>query len=182
MPEENAPVGKKSPTTLIVVIVIIVVILLGGGYAAQRYFARKAADKIAESVLNNATGGNTSVKSSDNGVSVKDNNGSTLSGGDKATWPDSVPSTVPKFKYGTLYVASGDTTNESWTMMYQNVTDTSAATKYLAELATSGWKQTQSYDGGSVVTRMLEQGNYLLTISVDSGAKTAQISVTKKVS
>lgn len=173
--------GGKSSNKVIIIIVVIVVVLGIIGYAAQRYFAKRLAEKTAESIISNATGGKVSVDSSGNGGVTINSNGSTLSTGSKSTWPATMPASVPEFTYGTISSSStsSDVTYKSWSVTFESAT-TDAFTKYAAAVVAKGWSQTYSADGDGVSTRFYDTADYTMTFSVDTVNKTASVSVTAK--
>jgi hypothetical protein len=171
----SAPAGgKKSNSTTIIIIVVVVVVILGvGGYLLQNYLARKT----AESILSSTTGSAVSV--SDNGVSVSSGS-ATVATGDKATWPSTMPSDVPKFGSGNILGVTTDTTTGYWTVTYENCTDSAAGTKYVAALIAAGWTQTATYDANNSIVRSMEKGQYILNLTFSSQDKGANITVQKE--
>ena len=185
-PAQSAPAstssgGKGGGSKLIIIIVIIVVVLGAAGYFARNYLVKKAAEKTAESILSTATGGKVSVDSSDNGGVTINSNGSTLSTGSKSSWPATMPTSVPEFKYGTISSSStsNDSTYKAWSAGYTDITS-DALTKYDTQLLANSWTQTYSADADTNSTRMYDSTSYSLSVIVDSAGKTATISVTAK--
>lgn len=173
--------GGKSNNKVIIIIVVVVVVLGIIGYAAQRYFARKVAEKSVESLLSDATGGKVSVDSSDNGGVTINSNGSSVSTGSKSTWPATMPAIVPEFTYGTITASStsSDESYKAWSASYETVTS-DALTKYSDAVSAKGWAQTYSADGDGSASRFYDTDAYTLTLIINSTDKTAVISVSAK--
>jgi len=174
-----ATAGKKNSTTLIVIIVVVLVVLGGIGYAAQRFFARKVAENIVEKSLESATGGKVDINSSNGGVTISDDSGTTSSGSN-AKWPATMPSDVPEFKSGTMSYSSASTTEgyEGWNVMYSGVT-TANATAYFTTLTGKGWTQTDATDSSVVTNRIFEKGTYRLVFTLTPSTSDATITVSK---
>ena len=170
--------GGKSSNKVILIIVIVVVVLGIIGYAAERFIARKIADKAASTIISSATGGKVSVDSSDNGGVSVNSNGDTISSGTKAVWPVNMPSSVPKFTYGTIsYSSSSDTADyKAWSAMFTDITS-DAGTKYATALTTNGYTQTEVINNNGVSITTYENDTYRVSVTIDDSNKEATVSV-----
>lgn len=168
----TAPTGKNNSTKLIVIVVIVLVILSGIGYAAQRFFARKTAENIVE----NATG--LDVSTSNNGGVTMSNGDDTISTGDKAKWPSTMPSDVPEFKSGTIAYSSASASDDykGWSVTYSDVTAANA-TSYFTALTGKGWAQTDSVESSLVTNKTFEKGTLQLNFTLDLSSNGATIAV-----
>lgn len=172
--------GGTGSNKTVTRIVIAVVILSAIGYVAQGFFARKFAEKTIESVYENATGGDVDVDSSgDGGVSINSGD-DTIATGSKASWPTTMPSSVPEFSYGTIAYNS-TTDNEdykSWSVTYSAVS-AGADSKYADDLTAKGWKKTDSVETSLMTNKTFELDGYRLNYTVDTSSAAATLTVYK---
>ena len=170
--------GGKGGSKVVIIIVIVVVVLGIIGYAAERYIAKKIADKAASTIISSATGGKVSVDSSGNGGVSVNSNGDSISSGSKAVWPVNMPSSVPKFTYGTIsYSSSSDTADyKAWSAMFTDVT-TDAGTKYANALTANGYAQTEVINNNDVSITTYENDTYRVSVTIDTSNKEATVSV-----
>jgi hypothetical protein len=176
----SAIAGKNNSTKLIVIIVIVLIVLGAIGYATQQYFARKVAENIVEKSLESATGGKVDINSSDGGVTVSNDSGTT-STGSNAKWPTSMPSDVPEFKSGTIAYSSASTSDDykGWNVTYSDVT-VANATAYFTTLTGKGWAQTDSVESSLMTNKTFEKGTLRLNFTLDPSSNGATIVVSYK--
>lgn len=134
---------KKSGWLIIGI--VVVVLLVGMGLVMRMvgsFVARKASDKIAETVVKSATGGNVDINSSNGSVSVNTKDGSATFGNNNSL-PKDFPSDIPTPKTGTIsgsYSANGSS-GQGYTVAY-TLTTAQAATansNYQAQLKAAGY-------------------------------------------
>jgi len=105
-------------------------------------------------------------------------NGDSVSSGNQAKWPTTMPSSIPEFKYGTIsYSSSTDTADyKAWSAMFTNVSASDGA-KYTAEVLAKGFVQTDTMTTNGITVTSYENGTYRLTLSLDSGSNGATVDV-----
>jgi len=183
-PAQNAPAsgGGKSGSSKVIIIVVVIIVVLGViGYAAQRYFARKLADKTASSLLGAATGGKVSVDSNENGGVSINSNGDTAATGSKAVWPKTMPTDVPEYKAGTITYSSSssDSSSKSWVADFSGASE-SSFTSYQAEIVAKAWSETDRMTSGQSTSVSYENTTYRLSVTFDSEQKTLGVTVYNK--
>lgn len=134
---------KKSG---LVIIGVIVVLLIGLGIAARMFstfVARKASDKIAETVVKTATGGNVDINSSNGSVRFNSNDGNATFNTTNSL-PQGFPSDVPTPSVGTITGSfSGNSNNKQSYSVNYSLTAAQAATAgndYKAKLVAAGYE------------------------------------------
>jgi hypothetical protein len=186
-PEETKPAEKpaeeaqpkKSNKTLIIVLVIVgvIIVLSGIGYYAMSKFL---GNKLAEGILETATGGQVDVNTKSGDVTIKSDDGTTQFGStDK--WPSDMPSVVPEFKYGTLKYASkvDSADSKGWNVIYESVKSTATAS-YKNDLTSKGWTNLQDMLTGEWDTFSAENGEWVITVMVDNTQNQATLTVAQK--
>jgi len=169
----NKKSSSKTTTTAIVIVVAVLVVLGLAGYFLQKLVFQKTGEKIAESILEGATGGDVDVTSNGEGISVSNEDGS-LDIGKNASWPSDMPSDVVEFKGGDIEMA--DKYDSTWTVSISNASSQEISA-YIEDLKSSGWDQSEaSFDTGSASMTQLSNGKYNISI-IDNGDGTASITV-----
>lgn len=168
---------KSSSSTLIIVIVIVVVVLGVGGYLVSRWIAHRAADAVTGGILSAATGGKVSVDSSNNTVTLKDNEGNSLQTG-TATWPATMPTDVPKYSGGSIVASSTYTqgSGKGWTVSIDK-TSTTDYNAFKAKLEAAGWVSESSANYG-VLIDSYTKGDERASLTFDSSSNGTVITVT----
>ncbi|OQA51856.1 MAG: hypothetical protein BWY43_00786 [candidate division WS2 bacterium ADurb.Bin280] len=165
--------NKSAATTIIIVVVAVLVVLGVGGYFLQKMIFQKTGEKIAESILEGATGGNVDVNSNGEGISVSNEDG-TLDIGKNASWPSDLPSTVAEFKGGDVEMAGKY--DNTWTISLTNASS-QEVDAYIEDLKASGWDQNEAnFDSGSYSMTQLSNGTHNISI-IDNGDGTVSITV-----
>lgn len=159
-----APVAKKkTPVGLIIAIVVIVLVVLSAlGIGAFTLF-------VGKKVNDAFNDGEASVNLGGEDVSLNVNEGQ--------KWPDTMPSSVPKFTKGTI-VSSGKF-GEAWTVAFSGVTKADV-TAYRATMAAAGWEMTDSieYEGALSYTGTKNNYSVMLTYTSDDGEDSFLLTVT----
>lgn len=177
--KSEPPEAKKSSTgTIILIVVIVLIILFVGGYYVSAKILGGIGKKVAETAIENATGGKVDVNTSDGSVKVADENGSLEFGSTK--WPTDMPSIVPEYKYGKITMAGKTTTGgTAWSVIFEQVSDGSED-KYKSELTAKGWTNSAETELGIANTLQMENDKYEITLISDPTSKGANLSVTEK--
>jgi len=177
-PAVVATSGGKSPTKLIAIVVVALVLLAIVGYALNAYVWNKAGEKVAEGILESATGGQVDVDSSGDEVTVTGDDGS-WSASSKNEWPSDMPSVVPEFKYGDIEASSKVTVDTTgWTVSYSNL-QSGATAKYKTDLTSKGWTISSEMTSGDAETIMAEADGYTLIYVADLAEDTAGLTVSE---
>jgi len=170
--------GSKTAATVIIIVVVAVIVLGVGGWLVSRYVARKLGEKTAETLIGAATGGKVDVDSNGDSINLKSGD-SDMSIGSSSTWPDTMPSDVPKFSYGKINYSTADKTNKTWSVGFETVA-TDAYSKYTSALKSAGWTVTNETDLGAIKTGSFEKGTWTINLTVDPESKGATLGVSEK--
>lgn len=183
-PTETAPSaagGKKNNSAVVIIIIVVVGLIVLGtvGYFVRRWIVRRAADSVASGILSSATGGKVSVDSNNNSVSVSDN-GASSTIGDNATWPSTMPSSVPKYTDGkiTMTTKVDNESGKSWSVIIGE-TSLSAYNLYKSKVEAAGWTSSSSTNFGALIDDY-DSSAYNLTLTFDNSSNGVSISVTAK--
>jgi hypothetical protein len=167
---------------LLIIGIILVVLVIGMGLLFKmfsNFIARKASDKIAETVVKTATGGNVDINSNNGSVSVntKDGNATFSSNG---TLPKDFPSDVPTPKVGTIsgsYSGTGSGTDGqgfSITYTLTSAQANSASADYQSQLKVAGYTvdstASSSADGNSLDIFSAKKDDKTLAVTVSTNS------------
>lgn len=182
-PAAPAPVsgGGKSNNKVVIIILIVVVVLGIIGYAAQKYFAKRIAEKSAESIIGGLTGSDVDINSGeDGGVSIN-SNGNSLSSGSQAKWPSTMPSSVPEFKYGTISYSSttADDAYKGWSASFTGV-EAPDLTAYGNQLTALGWAEIDRVESNIATNITYEKDEYRINLTYDPNSKDLSLSAYNK--
>lgn len=170
----NKKSSSKTTTTAIVVVVAVLIVLGLAGYFLQKLVFQKTGEKIAESLIEGATGGDVDVDSNGEGFSVSNEDGS-LDIGKNASWPSDMPSDVIEFKGGDIEMSGAY--ESTWTVSLSNASS-QEIDAYIEDLKSSGWDQdVANFDSDSYSMTQLSNRKYNISVA-DNGDGTASISVT----
>lgn len=169
---------KSSAGTVILIVAIVLAVLFVGGYYISAKIIGGIGKKVAETAIENATGGKVDVNTKDGTVKYGDENGSVELGSTK--WPSDMPSVVPEYKYGKIIMAGKTTSSGNiWSVIFEQVSDGSVE-KYKAELTAKGWTSSAETELDIANTLQMENGKYIVTLISDPSSKGANLSVTEK--
>lgn len=154
------------------------VVLVGGG-ALVAGCGKKAEEKVAEKMIERATGGQAEVDIKSGQVRIKTKEGEAVYTAEGSTWPEDLPGDVPRFAKGRLTgtnrVSQGDT--QSWVMAFEDV-ERKHFDDFVADVRGAGWKiaMTTSVENSELV--QATRGDDLsLVATYDGGAKGASLQV-----
>ncbi|MCX6812055.1 MAG: hypothetical protein NTW79_00310 [Candidatus Berkelbacteria bacterium] len=172
--------GKKNNSAVIIIIVVVGILVLGtAGYFVRRWIVRKAADKVASGILSAATGGSVSVDSNNNSASIS-SNGSSSTIGDNATWPSTMPSSVPKYSDGkiTMSTKTDNDSGKSWSVIIGE-TNVDQFNAYKVKILAIGWRSVSETNFGAQIDSY-ENDSYDLSLTFDPSSNGVSIAVTAK--
>ena len=171
---------KKSNSTLLIVIIIVVVFLIGlsvGGYLISQTLTKKANEGVIEKMIESGTGGKVNIDSKNKDVTIKTDEG-TIKAGENVSWPNDMPSDIPKFTAGKLTMATKINTNpKGWSILVSDV-ENSNFIDYQAKLKAAGWAEVSSTSFGVSIVQM-EKDNRKLTLSYDGSSKGVSLTISE---
>jgi len=170
MPENsNQKKSSGNKTTLIILVVIAVLILLGGvGYFLQQ----KSAEKTAEKVIEDATGGKVDISEGGNKVTIETDEGKLTVGQNQI--PDNFPSDVPVYT-GAEVITSSES-GDNFTLALKSTDTVSKVSDYYnGEVKSNGWTIANSSNiAGSTSITATKDGRQLnIVITKDTEGQTA---------
>ena len=126
---------------------------------------RSAADQMAESAAERATGGKVNIASDKGTVEYSDQKGNAVAMGENATLPNGFPTDIPRYPGSTLVAAS--TTDDQHAGLSVRTTDDSAKvmTWLEDELKKNGWTLKTTMGGTEFQARTFEKGTNKLTVT-----------------
>ncbi|MEE9903962.1 hypothetical protein [Chlorobium sp.] len=162
----------------------ILPLLLAGSFVLLASCQKKAEDVILEKVIEHSTGSDVELNTGSGRVSIESEGKKFEITQDKATWPDDMPSVVPRFAYGTIMMATRTETPESdgWSVTIEKVS-ANALREYDALLKKAGFETTLTTvtsaegSGGTIqatngaVTVFLMGDNKALSLAVSQEKK-----------
>jgi len=167
--ETSTTAPKKSNTGLIVAIILIVLIVLPAlGFGAFWFFVGRKIDKAVDDFENGEV--NFTVDGEDYSLDTSEN----------ASWPDSMPSFVPKFTDGTI-VTSGRL-GDLWTVEIEGATKDQALA-YRNALAAAGWTVEENVEISEMISFGAAKDNYSLMLAQtvdEDGKRTTILSVSNE--
>ena len=152
--------------------------VLVGGVALLAGCGRKAEEKVAEKMIERASGGQADVDIQSGKVRIKTKDGEAEFTAEGSTWPGDLPGEVPKFEKGKLTgtnrVSQGDT--ESWILVFEDV-ERKHFGEFIGELKSAGWKimMTTSSEDAEIVQAVRD--DLTLMTTYDGGDRGASIQV-----
>jgi len=177
---QSSKKGSKTVVTIVIIVVAVLAILSIGGYLISRYLLNKVAEQTTESLIEGATGGKVDIDSNGEDVSIETEDGSYSMSGDNE-WPADMPSSVPKFTYGSVEASSksssGDSTN--WSVTFTEV-KSDAYDSYTTELEKAGWNETSNISSGGSQIANMENNEYYLIFTYDASDNSGSLVVSSK--
>ncbi len=136
-------------------------VLVGFGLSA----CQSATDKAVENAVEDATGGDVDVDTSENRVAININ-GSSWEAGDSVSLPANFPEDIYVAE-GTVKVAMATDQEQGFSVSLESSKSVSEAkTLYQDELADDGWKLTGGADIGDAASVFATKDNRSLTVSM----------------
>lgn len=172
--------GSKTAVTIIVIVVVVLAILSIGGYLVSRFLLNKVAEQTTESLIEGATGGKVDIDSEGEDFSIETEDGSySMTGKDE--WPEDMPSSVPKFTYGSIEISSKSSSGDSasWSVSFTDV-KSGAYDSYTSELEKSGWSETGNMSSGGSQIANMENSEYYLIFTYDANENSGSLVVSSK--
>ena len=137
----------------------------------------KLAEKLVEEVVQQQTGEKTDIEYTEDGFSIKTENGDMVIQSEKAEWPKNLPSNVPVLQ--NIEPISVHTANSSigntWTISYEKM-DINLSSEYEKALKAKGFTTAQMKIGEySALTGELNGINVVLSVEAKSGIGTLNV-------
>ena len=140
----------------------------------------KAAEEMAEGLIEKATGGKVDIDISSGGMKVTTKEGE-ITWGETAEWPNDIPSDVPRFTYGkvTGLVRAHEASAKNWSLVLGDVEEGGLA-KYSETLKGNGWEILASFQSADGETVTAQKGNMSLTLGYNKSQKAGSFHVAVK--
>jgi len=158
-----------------IIIIVGVVILAIIGYLVNDFIGKKTAENKIENILEKQLNGNVDINTSDNSISIKNDQGN-FNAGDATKWPTDMPSDVPNFTAGKLTMAGSVPTG--WQVVAANVSKDDFVA-YHSSLIANGWINVGTFDAGIGMVQM-NKGNYDLIIAFNNQENTFVLTISVK--
>jgi hypothetical protein len=144
---------------------------------AEEKVSQKVGDKIAEEMVNKATGGKVNINSAAGQVEFKDSQtGNVTLFGENVTIPDDFPKDVPLYPGVKVTSVVMEKTGDKPSSLGLKMTDDvdKVVTWYAKTLKEQGWSEKSSFNAGEVQTRVYTKpkANLSLTASKDTSGGT----------
>ena len=138
----------------------------------------KAAEKVAETIMEKAGGGKADVDIEDGKISVK-GEGFSMEASETDEWPKDMPGSVPEFTYGKLTavtdIKSPDHEGRKIDVHFQEI-ESGAFEKYQKDLEKAGWRIHRASKNESGGMLMAEKGEELhLVFGWDNEERTGTV-------
>lgn len=179
--------GGNNKTLVIVLVVVFVVLVLPGLVigGAIWWFGRNGTDKVAENIIESATGSDVDIDSSNGSYTIKSGDGSAeLSS--SAKLPDNFPSDVPLYGNQTItssYRSSSD--GDSYWSVSATTSDKQSDVESDLKDQFTDWTSGGEYSVNDSTTTVYEMGDLTVTLTVapdssDSSLTSITYMVTEK--
>lgn len=160
---------KSSNKTLVIVLTIVGVLVVLGivGSIMAGLFAKKVAEKGAESILSKATNGAVDIDTKNNSVTISTGDGTTTIGSQKL--PSDFPSDIPVYTDATvLGSVTGTSQDAGGVFVSLNTSDSLTDVKafYESELPKNGWTNEDTTTLGTIVNIASEKGDKRLSVTI----------------
>lgn len=189
--ESTPTTGNKSGGNKLVVILIVVIVLLAVlGFAAQKLMQKasvmvgqKVGEKVAEGIIEKATGGKANIDVDSGNVTVKTNDGSFSTG---TSIPADWPKDAPVYPGATVSYSgsSNPQTGETGFGAVLATKDNAQKVKdyYAKELASQGWTVETTYNANesSVLSATKDTRTFVVTTSQSDEMTTITLAVSQK--
>ncbi len=140
----------------------------------------KAAEKMAENMIEKATGGKVDVDLKGQGVKIATKEGD-ISWGETAEWPEDIPGDVPRFTQGkvTGVVRAHGLDAKNWNLALSDV-EPGGLANYAERLKAEGWDILSSVQMADVESVTAQKGGMSLTLGFNKTAKAGTFHVAVK--
>lgn len=144
--------------------------LFGLGCNPLASLERKAAEKTAEGILGQASGGKVSVDANSGQYAFKDNKtGASVVVGENVSLPSDFPKDIPQYPGTKILTASTDPNQGGAAVTFQSTDDVTKATKWYEDtLKAGGWTQSSSFTAGGSEIRAYEKGKVKMTFTIQA--------------
>lgn len=189
--ESTSPAGSKSGGNKFVIVLVIVVLLLAVvGFAAQKLMQKasvmvgqKVGEKVAEGIIEKATGGNADVDVKNGSLTVKTNEGTFSTG---TSLPSDWPKDAPVYPGATITYSGSSNPQSGESGFGAMLTTKDSAQKvrdyYAKELVVQGWKVEATYNANesSVLSATKDTRAFTVVTAEADGATTITLGVSQK--
>jgi hypothetical protein len=185
------PAKKKSNKTLYIVLGAVVFVFVvvpgilftvGGIFVKSKLGSQEVTDKTVESVISKATGSKVDLNTKSGSVSIKGDNGETMSAGSSQKLPDDFPKGEIPFitqKEVTFVITSSDSTKKNWSVT--TVVDKSfedAKSYFEKAIAAPEFESTSSFGSNEGQTYSGTNTKYSVFVTVTKGKSNNDTNVT----
>ncbi len=189
--ESSSQAGNKAGSNKLVVMIVVIVLLLAVvGFAAQKVMQKatsivgqKVGEKVAEGIIEKATGGNADVDVKDGSLTVKTSEGTFSTG---TSLPADWPKDAPVYPGATITYSGSSNPQAGESGFGAMLTTKDSAQKvrdyYARELVVQGWKTEATYnaDESSVVSATKDTRAFTVVTAEADGATTITLGVSQK--
>jgi hypothetical protein len=161
----------------VAIVVSLSVLILGLALWPSCKSREKAAEEMAENLIERATGGKAEVDLSGRGMKVSTKEGD-ISWGETAGWPEDIPGDVPRFDQGkvTGVVRAHGADAKNWSLVLSDVEDGGLA-RYAEILKGQGWEILVSYQSADGETLTAQKGAMSVTLGFNKSQKAGSFHV-----
>ena len=161
------------------IVSLLSLFILLGLAASCKKAAEKTAEKMIEKSLKKSTGEDVDIDLKDQKAVIETEEGRVEVEAMAKSWPEEIPSSVPKFSYGKISGVTTTSTDEGnmWTIVFSDVSE-NATGKYNSDLKANGFKtQTVNMSGiGGTVSAEKDK----ITVALVVGEKDASVTIQVK--
>jgi len=141
---------------------------------------KKSTEKTQEKIMEASIGENAKVDLDDEKIVIKTDEGTFTSDATAKSWPNEIPSDVPKFKDGKVVNVSTQNVDDSsnWTVLFENVSD-NALNDYETALKKNGFKVSTISMGDTKGHITAEKDELLVVVMGGEGMASFSVGVKK---
>lgn len=153
------------------IVVSLSVLVLGLAVWPSCKSRERAAEEMAENLIERATGGKAEVDLGGRGMKVSTKEGD-ISWGEEAAWPADIPGDVPRFDQGkvTGVVRAHSAEAKNWSLVLSDV-EAGGLARYAETLKGEGWEILVSYQAAEGETLTAQKGAMSVTLGFNKEQK-----------